>query len=240
MSDLRDWAHPATSALGLGPPPPTSAPGLGSPRPHSAPGLGSPLPPLHWDWAHRCHICAGVTLGTGAHPRHIIACRIMRQVNRAVRAFGYTCSFETATRHADQLASIFYHLGDAHAHGRTQAQNRDAHVCVRAHAGSHAHTDKLMHRRTHARMHDVFMLAGVPERAVLEAHGGAAKADALLSAFAELVPFPLRPVPAALIGAFPLKLRRTHCPRRSPNWEGRVPCRKGSHKHGIPLSMVSH
>ena len=29
-------------------------------HPTSAPGLGSPLPHLHRDWAHPCHICAGV------------------------------------------------------------------------------------------------------------------------------------------------------------------------------------
>ncbi len=29
-------------------------------HPTSAPGLGSPLPHLHRDWAHACHICAGV------------------------------------------------------------------------------------------------------------------------------------------------------------------------------------
>jgi hypothetical protein len=41
----------ATSPLGLGLTPATSAP-----------GPGSPLPYLHWDWAHRCHICAGTGL----------------------------------------------------------------------------------------------------------------------------------------------------------------------------------
>ena len=41
------WAHPATSALGLGSPPATSAPGLGLTSATSAPGLR--LTPARYD-----------------------------------------------------------------------------------------------------------------------------------------------------------------------------------------------
>jgi hypothetical protein len=60
----RDWAHPATSAPGLGPPC------------HICTGTGPTLPHLHRDWAHPatsapyrprpCHICTGT--GHGRYP----------------------------------------------------------------------------------------------------------------------------------------------------------------------------